>query len=66
MAEESKKLADAIWRYGSEHGFEDMASICARTLVGLAHASGGNEIEFSCDQGTVNVIPEVVPENQKH
>lgn len=66
MPSARKQLADAIWQYGQAHGFEDMAGVCARTLVGLAHVSGGKEIEFTCDQGTVNVVPELVPEDKKH
>jgi hypothetical protein len=37
-----------------------------RHCLYLLLASGGNEIEFTCDQGTVSVVPETVPEDQKH
>jgi hypothetical protein len=63
---DKKALSEAIWKYGQENGFEEMAGICARTLVGLAHAAGGNEIEFTCDQGAVNVIPVVIPKHQQN
>jgi len=63
---DKKALSAAIWKYGQVNSFEEMAGICARTLVGLAHASGGNELEFSCDQGRVNIVPESIPEDQKN
>jgi len=66
MTDKRKQLADAIWNYGQENGFEDMAGVCARSLIGLAHATGGKEIEFTCDLGKVNVFPEAIPESQKH
>jgi hypothetical protein len=66
MSMDSKELSEAIWEYGQKHGFEDMAGICARTLVGLAHAAGGNELVFTCDQGRVNIVPVVIPKRKQN
>jgi hypothetical protein len=41
-------------------------SFCARTLVGINHVSGGNDLEFTCDQGKVEVLPESIPNHFKH
>lgn len=59
-------LAKAIWEFGTEYGFDEMAAVCARTLIGLAHASGGNDLEFTCDQGIVNVKPDLISEHRKN
>ena len=60
----NQELAQAIWRYGQENGLDEMAGICARTLVCLTHVLGGNVMEFSCDLGKVNVKPESIPEHK--
>lgn len=61
-----QQLSQAIWHFGQENGREEMAGICARTLVGLAHATGGNELEFTCDQGKVNVVPDSISGHLKN
>ena len=63
---DKKELSKAIWDYGVANGFEEMAGICARSLIGFAHKKGESELEFTCDQGRVNVVPESISESIKH
>lgn len=66
MSMSNNELSAALWEFGSEHGLEAVASICALTLVGFAHANSGKEMKFTSDLGVVSVAPTVIPKNKKN
>lgn len=57
-------LSQAIWSFAKEHSGEELVGVLSKALIGLAHASGADELNFEDDIGTVIVTCNSVPEAQ--